>query len=74
MESVKAITKCNVYVRSLPDAKIRHIEDYVKPSVRQTSDHFVLNVGTNNSKLQVNRKGKIVLQDTLVKIFQGIFD
>ena len=28
----------------------------------------------NNSKLQLNRKGKIVFQDTLVKIFQGIFN
>ena len=51
LENVKTIQKWNVYKTSFPDTKTRHIKDYVKPSVRETSNYFVFHVGINWTRI-----------------------
>ena len=35
-------------VRSFPSATTQCMNDYVKPSIRAQTDHFILHVGTND--------------------------
>ena len=46
--SRKLPSKCKVYVRYLPGAKTRCMKDYLKPSLRENPDHFILHVETND--------------------------
>ena len=39
---------CNVFVKTFSGAKIACMHNYVKPSVRSSSDHLILHVGTND--------------------------
>ena len=39
--------KTVVFVKSFPGAKLRRIEGYVQPTLREMSSHVILNVGTN---------------------------
>ena len=41
-------TKCKIYVKSISGATTADMEDYTKPSVRKSPDHFILHVGTND--------------------------
>ena len=44
----KINTNCKIYVKSFPGATTADMEDYMKPSVRKSPDHFILHVGTND--------------------------
>ena len=46
--SRKLPSKCKVYVRNLLGAKTRCMKDYLKPSLRENPDHFILHVETND--------------------------
>ena len=48
----KLQSKCKVYDGNFPGAKTRPMKDYLKPSLGETPDHFILRFGTNglNSK------------------------
>ena len=37
-----------VFVKTFSDVKSTCMNDYVKPSVRSSPDHFILHVGTND--------------------------
>ena len=39
---------CNVFVKTFSGAKVACMHNYVKPSVRSSSDHLILHVGTND--------------------------
>ena len=41
-------TNCKIYVKSFSVATTADMEDYMKPSVRKSPDHFILHVGTND--------------------------
>ena len=41
-------SECTIYVKSFPGAKTSCMKDYVKPSLKNTPNHFILNVGTND--------------------------
>ena len=45
--SRKSPSKCKIYVCNFPGAKTRCMKDYLKPSLLENLDHFVLHVGTN---------------------------
>ena len=47
-EISKKLQNANVYVRHFSGAKVRCMKDYLKPSLRENPDHFVLHVGTND--------------------------
>ena len=47
-EMSKKIKKCKVYVLSFPCAKVRCMDDYKKPSVRDKPDHFIVHIETND--------------------------
>ena len=44
----KTNTNCKIYVKSFSGATTADMEDYMKPSVRKSPDHFILHVGTND--------------------------
>ena len=45
---LKKLQNTNVYVRHFSGAKVRCMKDYLKPYLRENSDHFVLHVGTED--------------------------
>ena len=47
-EISKKLQNANVYVRHFSEAKVRCMQDSLKPSLRENPDHFVLYVGTND--------------------------
>ena len=47
-EISKKLQNANVYVRHFSEAKVRCIDDYLKPSLKENPDHFILHVDTNN--------------------------
>ena len=46
--SKKSNANCKVFVKTFSGAKTTCMHDYVKPSVRNSPDHFILHVGTND--------------------------
>ena len=48
MKWQKKNTNCKIYVKSFSGATTADMEDYMKPSVRKSPDHFILHVGTND--------------------------
>ena len=46
--SKKLNANCKVFVETFSGAKTTRINNYVKPSVRSSPDHFILHVRTNN--------------------------
>ena len=46
--SEKLNANCKVFGKTLWGAKIKCINDYIKQPVRNSSDHFILHVGTND--------------------------
>ena len=47
-EMSKNIKNCKVCVRSFPGGKLRCVDNYKKPSIRDEPDHFIVHVGTEN--------------------------
>ena len=43
----KKNTNCKIYVKSFSGATTANMEDYMKPSVRKSPDHFILHVSNN---------------------------
>ena len=41
-------SNCKIYVKTFIGATVSCMEDYMKPSLRNLPDHFILNVGTND--------------------------
>ena len=39
---------CKVYVKHFSGAKTKCMKDYIKPLLRENSDHYILHVGTND--------------------------
>ena len=39
---------CKIYVKSFSGATVSCMEDYMKPSIRNSPEHFILHVGTND--------------------------
>ena len=46
--SKKLDANCKVFLKTFSGAKTTCMNDYVKPSVRSSPDHFILHVGTND--------------------------
>ena len=46
--SQKLQGNCKVYVKHFSGAKTKCMKDYIKPSQRENSDHYILHVGTND--------------------------
>ena len=46
--SKKLNANCKVFVKTFSGAKTTCMHDYVKPSVRNSLDHFILHFGTND--------------------------
>ena len=41
-------SNCKIYVKTFSGATVSCMEDYMKPSLRNPPDHFILDVGTND--------------------------
>ena len=39
---------CKIYVKSFSGATVSCMEDYMKPSIKNSPDHFIWHVGTND--------------------------
>ena len=44
----KSLDNCKVYVKDFPSAKVRCMQDYVRPTSRENPNHIILHVGTND--------------------------
>ena len=44
----RILSNCKIYVKTFSGATVSCMEDYMKPSLRNPPDHFVLQVGTND--------------------------
>ena len=55
-EMTKKMKNCNVYLRGFPGAKVQHMDDCKKPSIRDELDHFIVHVGTNELNSEVSSK------------------
>ena len=44
----KSLDNCKVYVKDFPGARVRCMQDYVRPIIRENSDRIILHVGTND--------------------------
>ena len=42
------ISHCKVYVKDFPSARVRCMQDYVRPAIRENPNHIILHVGTND--------------------------
>ena len=47
-EISRKLQNCKVYVKHFSGAKTKCMKDYIKPSQRENSDHYILHVGTND--------------------------
>ena len=44
----KSLDNCKVNVKDFPGARVRCMQDYVRPTIRENPDHIILHVGTND--------------------------
>ena len=44
----KSLDNCKVYVKDFPGARVRCMQDYVRPTIRENPNHIILHVGTND--------------------------
>ena len=44
----KSPDNCKVYVKDFPGARVRCMQDYVRPTIRENPDHIIVHVGTND--------------------------
>ena len=68
--SKKLNANCKVFVKTFSSGKTTCMNDYVKPSVRSSADHFILHVGTNDlssDKSPEEIAGSIIDLATLIK-------
>ena len=54
---------CKVNVKHFSGAKTKCMKDYIKPSQRENSDHYILHVGTND--LCLDRSPELIAIVTL---------
>ena len=47
-EIFKLLENCKTYVKSFSGAKIKDMQDYVKPTLRENPDQIIVHVGTND--------------------------
>ena len=50
----KPNTNCKIYVKTFSGATMADMEDYMKPYVRKSPDHFILHVGTNDLSANIS--------------------
>ena len=43
---------CKEYVKQFSDATTKCMKGYMKPSLRENPDHFILRVGTNDLNME----------------------
>ena len=44
----KSLDNCKVYLKDFPGARVRCMQDYVRPTIKEIPDHIILHVGTND--------------------------
>ena len=44
----KSLDNCKVFVKDFPGARVRCMQDYVRPTIRKNPYHIILHVGTND--------------------------
>ena len=44
----RSLDNCKVYVKDFPGTRVRCIQDYVRPTIRENLYHIIFNVGTND--------------------------
>ena len=62
---------CKVYVKQFSGARTKCMKDYMKPSLRENPDHFILHVGTND--LNTERSPELIAKSIvgLAKTLKG---
>ena len=43
-----SLDNCKVYVKDFPGARVRCMQDYVRPTLRENPDHVIIHIGTND--------------------------
>ena len=55
-EISKSLKNCKTYVKSFSGAKIRDMQEYVKPTLQENPDQIIIHVGTNLASINVQSK------------------
>ena len=63
-ELSQRLENSKVFVKSFSGAKVRCMEDYIQPTLRETPSHVILHVGTND----------VTTKQDLQQIAQGIIN
>ena len=60
---------CKVFIKNFSGAKVRCMEGYIQPTLRETPSHIILHVGTNDvtTKQNPQQSAKSII-DLAVKI------
>ena len=43
-----SLDNCKVYVKYFPGARVRCMQDYVRPTLKENPDHVIVYIGTND--------------------------
>ena len=62
----KLPSNCEVYVANFPDVKTKSMKDYLKPSLCENHNHFIVHVGTNDLKSKQSPERIVTLITDLV--------
>ena len=58
-------SNCKIYVKTFSGATVSCMEDYMKPSLRNPPDHFILHVGTNDLS---SEKSSIEIAESIINL------
>ena len=60
-----------MYVRNCPCAKTKCVDEYNKPSLRDESDHFILQIGTNDLNSELLSQSDCRIDNKYGNIFEN---
>ena len=56
-------SNCKIYVKTFSGATVSCMKDYMKPSLKNLPDHFILHVGTNDLSSQ-----SIIIAESMINL------
>ena len=58
-------SNCKIYVKAFSRATVSCMENYMKPSLRNSPDHFILHVGTNHLS---SKKSSMEIAESIINL------
>ena len=55
-----SLENCKVLVKNFPGARVKCIQDYLRPSLRENPHHLIIHIGTSNIITTNKQPGQIL--------------